>query len=410
MAKKIRQLAFLTAGLLLANVTGAEAARALLLKDTFTAGVPYLQQYNYNYSSCSFVDGRPTSLFRSFLQFDVGMALPPEATAQQLSRATLSIYVCTVNAPGTVNLLAVNGTWNETTLTGLNAPPLVNCPETQKPYAAARVETVNSWVSFDVTELVRDWMDGTQTNYGLALVAADTKTSVAFFTKEPGYYRVPAELELVYAETPQAGPAGSVGPVGPAGLVGPVGPAGAAGKQGIQGLQGLAGANGLAGVAGPVGATGPVGPVGPAGLGGPAGPAGVAGKQGIQGLQGPAGTNGLAGAAGPVGATGPVGPVGPVGSVGPVGPAGAAGKQGIQGLQGPAGFNGLTGAAGPVGVTGPVGPAGEQGLRGERGEPGPAGPVGPPGDPAPAGTGLPVYRLLPRGDISMGAFTQGEKP
>ncbi len=298
MAIPIRQLAFLTVGLFLAKTPDAEAAGALLTKDTYAMSSPLMRSNNYGYTSSMWVDGRPNFQTRGFLQFDFRATLPPDATAQQLTKATLSVYAIMVLSPGTVNVLAVNSNWSETTLTGLNAPPLVNYPGTDQPYATARVDKPNAWVSFDVTELVRDWMDGTQANHGLALVA-DSKTGLIITTREPGTTRIPAELELVYAATPQTGPPG------------------------------------------------------------------------------------------------------------PPGAAGPAGKQGIPGLQGPAGFNGVNGAPGPVGPIGLAGPAGADGVRGE---PGPVGPAGPPGAPAPAGGGLSNYRILPRGDISMGAFTQGEKP
>jgi hypothetical protein len=300
MAAKIRHTVWLAAGFLLANVSGAAGAGALLIKDTFISGAPAMRTYNYDSASTLPVDGRASYQTRILLQFDTRFALPPNAVAQQLTRATLSVFVSNVITPGTVNVLAVNGNWGETTVTGLNAPPQINAPDTNKPYASARIDSVKTWVSFDVTELVRDWLDGTLPNFGLALVPADERTYVAFCSKEPGNFRVPPQLELVY------------------------------------------------------------------------------------------------GAA--------AGPAGPQGSPGP------AGKQGIPGIQGPAGFNGLQGPVGPTGATGPAGPAGQRGLQGERGEPGPVGPAGPPGQPAAAGTGLSNFRLLPRGDVSMGPFTQGEKP
>jgi hypothetical protein len=305
MAAKIRQTVWWAAGIFLANVSGADAARALLLKDTFTAGAPHLSAYNYDHASMIAVDGRFNYQAQALLQFDINVALPPEATPQQLSKATLSIFICAVYAPGSVNVLAISGSWGESAVNALNAPPLVNTPDTQKPYATARVESVKNWVTFDVTELVRDWMDGTRPNHGLALVAADARTRFTFSSRDPGYYRIPAELELVYGGAPQPGPPGPAGPVGPTG------------------------------------------------------------KQGIPGVQGPPGFNGL------------MGPMGPMG---------------------------------PIGATGPAGPAGERGTQGERGEPGPAGPAGPEGPPPLPGTGFQVLRVLPRGDISMGPFTQGEKP
>lgn len=295
MAKKARQMAFLTAGLLLANIPEAEAARALLTDDTFIANKANLRHQNFNSSGNIIVDNGLWQ-FRSFLRFDLRPALPPDATAGQLAKATLSLNVHALGSPGSIDIFAVDGDWSESTLKGNNAPPLQNNPRTDLPYATTRVEKTKTWMSFDVTELVRDWMDGTQPNYGLALLPADPRVIVMFSTREIGYNRAPAELELVYTVTPQAGPPG---------------------------------------------------------------------------------------------------------------PAGPAGKQGVPGPQGPAGLNGLVGLPGPVGATGSAGPAGERGLQGERGEPGPA---GPPGAPASEGTAAPVYRIHPRGDVSMGAFTQGEKP
>jgi hypothetical protein len=296
MANKIRQMAFLTAGLLLTNAPEAEAARALLTDDTYISSNISYRHYNFNSASNICVDSRPVMQHRGFLRFDIRPALPPDATAECLTKATLSLNVFILNLPGTVNVLAVNGFWTEGTLRGLNPPAVLNSPQTNQPYATSRIEMPRTWVSFDVTELVRDWMDGTLPNHGLALVPGEQGVGVSFSSREPGQLRVPAELELVYTPAPQAGPPG---------------------------------------------------------------------------------------------------------------PAGPAGKQGVPGPQGLAGLNGLAGLPGPVGATGPAGPAGEQGLRGERGE---SGPAGPPGAPTPEGTVAPVYRIRPRGDISMGAFTQGEKP
>lgn len=288
MTKKTRRATFLTAGLFLANLPSTEAARALLVKDGFASSAANQLAQNYNSFGNMLVDSRPSFQHRAFLQFDLNRALPTGAEAENLLKATLSVFLIGTSSPGVINVCAVNGSWSETTLNGLNAPPLLNSPQTNKPYASTRVEGARAWISFDVTELVRDWLDGTLPNHGLGLVAADGKTHAAFASKEPGSYRIPAELELVYATPSQTGTAGQPGPMGPAG---------------------------------------------------------------------------------------------------------AAGPQGVAGSQGPAGLNG------PAGATGPAGPAGEQGFPGERG---PAGPAGPPS--------LPVYRILPRGDISMGEFTQGEKP
>lgn len=129
-------------------------------------------------------------------------------------------------------------------------------------------------------------------------------------------------------------------------------------------------------------------------LRGPEGPAGP------QGVQGPVGPKGDAGVAGPQGATGPAGPVGATGMTGPQGAPGAAGQNGktlISGTEDPSGSIGVDGdfyvntstttLFGPK--AGGTWPAGLSLI-------GPAGPQGPP-----------TLRIAPRGDISMGEFTQG---
>jgi hypothetical protein len=82
-----------------------------------------------------------------------------------------------------------------------------------------------------------------------------------------------------------------------------------------------------------------------------------------------------------------------VGPQGPPGPAGPAGSPGPAGATGPQGMIGPAGSIGPIGPTGPVGP------------PGPIGPVGAQG---PVGS-TPTY-INPKGDLSMGLFTEGTRP
>jgi hypothetical protein len=83
MAKKIRQMAFLTAGLLLTNAPEAGAASALLTDDTFISS-HISQRYiiNFNTAGNIFVDNRPGRSCRGFLRFDLRPALPPDATAE----------------------------------------------------------------------------------------------------------------------------------------------------------------------------------------------------------------------------------------------------------------------------------------------------------------------------------------
>lgn len=290
-------------GVFLLLATPAVASRALLLQDAFVSAVPGTNWQNFNYYPTLTVDGHPGAVRRGLLQFDLGPALPQAALAERVSKATLQLYIHWVQSPGSIQIAAAGKEWNELTVSDVSAPPALMRQATQKPYASASITIPNKWVSFDVTDLIRDWVSGAVPNQGFVLLPGDTRISVSLGTKEPGYYHVPAELEIVYGATSEKGDPGPPGPAGPSGPTG---------KQGLPGVQG------------------PPGPVGPAGF------------------------------PGAVGAAGPAGPVGPIG---------------------------------------PVGPSGAQGI---------AGPPGPKGEPGDNGGG--VLRIAPRGDISMGPFTQGAKP
>lgn len=98
-------------------------------------------------------------------------------TASQVSSATLNLFAGDITATGfgvnptpgqplTVNLFGLGaGAWTEDTLTFSNLPSAVGGA-----YDTEVVSGFNQIVTFDVTELVKDWLDGTLTNNGLSLI------------------------------------------------------------------------------------------------------------------------------------------------------------------------------------------------------------------------------------------------
>jgi len=213
-----------------------------------------------------YVDGRAAYVRRSWMQFELAPALPPQAIWSNVVKATLSVYAKNVIVPGNLQVSGAKKEWNEATLSDLTAPALSNNPDTGKAYATAAVTGSAKWVSFDVTELVRDWMDGTLPNNGFVLSAADGSLIVLLESKETASGNH-AELEIVTGSLGQQGPQGIAGPQGSAGPQGPFGSPGKAGEPGVQGPQGVAGANGQQGAAGERGPTGERGPAGTEGTG-----------------------------------------------------------------------------------------------------------------------------------------------
>ncbi len=268
---------------------------------------------------------------------------------------------------GTFSVAPVVEAWTEESVNGKALPALGEAFIAGIPVAR---EDSGSFVTLDVTALVRQWIDGTTMNHGLALVPDDGRTFFFIDSKENKKTGHEPRIEVMFTwgVAGTVGPKGAPGTPGTAGPPGPAGPEGAPGALGPRGTTGPQGSTGIPGASGATGAQGPRGSTGPAGL---------AGAQGARGSTGPLGAQGADGASGPMG---PIGPQGAPGVQGTTGPAGAIGSVGPQGADGDAGPIGPQGVAGPLGPVGPMGPAGTPGSAGPIG---PAGPTGPPGTPPP---------------------------
>jgi len=122
------------------------------------------------------VDGSHASL----LQFDLGM-LPAGTTANEIYAATLKVFVNRVTAAGSIRLLAINGAWSETQVPIVTLTPLPGA-------ATIPISAKNSYVCFDVTALVKNWIGGAANN-GIAIgadpggagvkIALDSKENIA---------------------------------------------------------------------------------------------------------------------------------------------------------------------------------------------------------------------------------------
>lgn len=353
----------------------------------------------------------------TLIRFDLG-TVPPGTAGIDVEKATLLLWLNDVSTAGSVEVYAITSDWSEKTVTyntqpGMGALPIATIAITSPMEAG--------YVTVDVSNLVRYWLDTPGTGYGVALRAVGT-ASATFDSKEN--VGIPPMLDITLLTGGSVGPAGPAGPIGPAGPAGPIGATGTQGPAGATGAQGSAGATGAQGPAGPTGAQGVAGP---AGSQGPAGPVGATGPAGAIGAAGPSGTgvlNGVApptnadgadgdfyldtsasalygpkaagawppgpvslvGSAGAAGAQGPAGATGATGATGPTGPAGA---DGAPGATGPQGAPGATGAAGAAGATGPQGSTGAQGPEGPAGPQGVAGATGPQGPVGPS----PIYSV-----------------
>ena len=290
------------AALLLAPV-GAWAAGANANADTYISSTAPAS--NFGTATTINIGSGNTGL----IQFDLS-GLPAGLAAANIDKATMTFYVNTVAIAGAVDIAQVTSAWTETGVNNGNRPTYLS------PFLLGVATTTSrQYVTVDVTQLVKDWVTGVATNFGVQISAAASAstTAIVLDSKENQTTSHPAFLDVVIQSV---GPAGPTGPQGTAGASGPAGPTGPTGPIGT------AGAAGPTGPLGPQGVAGPTGPTGPIGTAGAAGPTGPLGPQGVAGPTGPTGPLGAAGAAGP---TGPLGPQGVAGPAGPTGPQGANG-------------------------------------------------------------------------------------
>ncbi len=248
----------LAVAVLLLSPGRAPAVQAILSDDAYTAaGAPTT---NFGASEDVHVGGSK----KTFLKFDFSTL--PAVTGADVEKATLTIFLSDVVAPGSFTVRLVTGPWDEGSLTASNIPSKVL---TTIPAIPVGLGDAGSFLTIDITSLVKGWLDTPASNFGVALVRADTTLHFILNSKENTAQGHEARVDVSLVRG--SGPAG---PTGPTGATGPQGPSG---PQGLQGVQGNAGAGGPTGATGPSGGSGPAGPSGAAGATGATGPAGAGG-------------------------------------------------------------------------------------------------------------------------------------
>jgi hypothetical protein len=130
----------------------------------------------------------------TYIQFDLS-SIPSGYTSASIAKATLKLYVNAVTTAGSFNVDYVNGTWSEKTITADLAPALGTTIVSSVPLTSANV---HDYVLIDITPAVGAWLDGTEPNDGIALVA-NSPLNASFDSKENTANSQPAELDIVFA-------------------------------------------------------------------------------------------------------------------------------------------------------------------------------------------------------------------
>ena len=148
---------------------------------------------NFGAATTLGVANTTTSIQTTYIQFDLS-SIPAGFTGANVGKATLKIYVNGVTTAGSFNVDFVNGTWSEKTITASNVPALGTAIASSVPLSTS---SKNDYVLVDVTTALQDWLNGTQANDGIALVA-NSPLNATLDSKENTLQSQPAELDIVF--------------------------------------------------------------------------------------------------------------------------------------------------------------------------------------------------------------------
>src|SRR5262245_33783225 len=108
-----------------------------------------------------------SSIQTTYIQFDLS-SVPTGYTSPNVAKPTLKRYVAGGAESGRLNVDFVNGSWSEKTIAAGLAPGLGTTIASSVPLTTANA---NDYLLIDVTSAVGEWLNGSQVNDGLALVA-----------------------------------------------------------------------------------------------------------------------------------------------------------------------------------------------------------------------------------------------
>src|SRR5262249_1566629 len=141
-------------GLALNLISAVAFAQAPPIGDTFVSASKSGTNYGNNASLAVQSAGGGTV----FVQFNLS-SLPSEAIPDELSKATLKLFVSGLTSSGNFDVFFINGEWNENNVTYANSPPLGSSVALGVPVVAS---AKNNYVEVDVTPALQAWMNGSQ--------------------------------------------------------------------------------------------------------------------------------------------------------------------------------------------------------------------------------------------------------
>jgi len=176
------------------------AVEALLLQDTYvdsgtTGGETPPNASNYGAGADLRVFKGSGRLGRAFLKFSLE-TLPPGTAASDVTHARLRLWVNSKStAAGSITLRPVTAPWDEYTLKDNTTGGLTfGRPQLSE----LSVESMNNFISIDVTIWVKAWLDGKLLNEGIEIAPSENTKflDLAFDSKESDRTSHEARLEI----------------------------------------------------------------------------------------------------------------------------------------------------------------------------------------------------------------------
>ena len=157
----------------------------------------------------------------ALIAFDLS-SLPAGLTASNIEKATLTVFVHKAYTAGALDLAQVTAPWSEALVTYNNRPT------TAAAVQSVPVSASETYVTFDITLLVRQWVIGAAENYGVEIRASAGQpgTMVDLDSKESTSTSHSALAEITLVSMGPQGSPGTPGKTGDTGATGPQGPPG----------------------------------------------------------------------------------------------------------------------------------------------------------------------------------------
>lgn len=148
---------------------------------------------NFGAATTLNVANTSTLIQTSYIQFDFS-SIPAGFNGDNVAKATLKLFVNSVGTAGTFNVDFISGAWSGKTITANLTPALGNTIVSGVPLAAVNK---GSFLLIDVTPAVQAWLNGTEPNDGIALVANSPLAST-LDSNENTAQSHPPELDIVF--------------------------------------------------------------------------------------------------------------------------------------------------------------------------------------------------------------------